>query len=407
MDDVHPDDPVFVLRRAISYRSSTSRHRLSAPLDEIALQHLHRESAASSVSSDPTNDDSKKTAPSRQEIIAAQRAATRANQRAILSAQTNSVRGMDVLLPGNAMLRSSRYEIDDKMRYSYVLPDGETYDISDIVEEELRDGGNKNDLLESVLGGRNKDRIGEKLDRVLSKIKNGRQAGIVGAVSQSRSQTTVSSRGAPSSRSRSASPASQYSLDDVATVGRSKSATPGSVGLNNQPTSSLGRAASAQATLGRSSPAPDGPRPGTTTPRQGGAPVPPPNRRQPSIASVMSDLSGYVTAPSTHPLGTPDLTAPPTPTPKQQQRRMPMIPADEFGVSHMMAIIEYKGTMKPKTPLPPLDPVDALLFGRPVDTRALHPKIADVYASGFKMLDEMDKVCFSAMFIRIVLIKLW
>jgi len=62
---------------------------------------------------------------SRQEIIAAQRAATRAIQRAmIVAAQTNSVRGMDVLLPGNAMLRSSRYDPGDRMRYSYVEPDG-------------------------------------------------------------------------------------------------------------------------------------------------------------------------------------------------------------------------------------------------------------------------------------------
>ena len=40
LDDVRLDDPVFVLRRATSYRNSTSRRRSSAPLDEIALQKL-------------------------------------------------------------------------------------------------------------------------------------------------------------------------------------------------------------------------------------------------------------------------------------------------------------------------------------------------------------------------------
>ena len=47
------------------------------------------------------------------------------------------------------------------MRYSYVEPDGETYDISDIVEEELRDNGSAgmNDL---VLG--KKDAVEEKLN---------------------------------------------------------------------------------------------------------------------------------------------------------------------------------------------------------------------------------------------------
>jgi hypothetical protein len=121
-DDIHSDDPVFILRRAISYRSSSHR-RLSAPLDEIALQHLHRESASSVGSGPTTPDDPKQRQPSRQAIIAAQRAATPANQREILSAQTNSV------------TRCGHLVIGDKMRYPYVQPDGETYDISDIVEE--------------------------------------------------------------------------------------------------------------------------------------------------------------------------------------------------------------------------------------------------------------------------------
>ena len=90
LDDVPLDDPVFVLRRATSYRNSTSRRRSSAPLDEIVLQNLHRESS-SSYSSDPQSlfDDhhnfnkhehhkQHKQPPSRQEIIAAQRAATQA-----------------------------------------------------------------------------------------------------------------------------------------------------------------------------------------------------------------------------------------------------------------------------------------------------------------------------------------
>ncbi len=121
-EDIGPDDPLFVLRRAISYRPS-SRHRSSAPLDEIALQKLHRESlSGSSVMSDSTisGHDESKRQMTKQERIVAQRIATRANQRAILSAEDNAARGLDVLLPGNAMIRSSRYEVDDRMRYSYV-----------------------------------------------------------------------------------------------------------------------------------------------------------------------------------------------------------------------------------------------------------------------------------------------
>ena len=393
MDDVNPDDPVFILRRAISYRNLTSRNRHSAPLDELALHKFHRDSYSSASSSDPnTSHDSStghnKQPTSRQEIIARQREATRANQRAILSAQTNSVRGMDVLLPGNAMLRSSRYDSTDRMRYSYVEPDGETYDISDIVEEELRDNGpaGRNDLLESVLG--RKDAVGEKLNRVLSKIKSGKQR-----------EKEWATRSSLDGSRRSAS-ISEYSMDEPAS----------DRGIRQRSVSPL--AASGTGTPPQSRSFSDkGSRPGTATPTgRPAAGTAGGNRRNPSIASVMSDLSGYDTA-ATHP-STP-FSAPssptrrsyatPTPTLKQQsgqqepksqqvpQRRI-KIPKDDFGLSHMMAVIECKGA-QPKTVLPPLHPADELLFGRPVDLEGLHPSVREIYGPGFKQLEEFDKVC--------------
>ncbi|KAJ6586805.1 hypothetical protein DFH09DRAFT_235062 [Mycena vulgaris] len=379
-EDVNPEDPMFILRRATSYRSSTTaRHRVSAGLDEIALQKLHRDSASSAGSDVVGPEEPKPRAAassglSRQEIIAAQREATRANQRAILSASTNSVRGMDVLLPGNAMIRSARYDTGDKMRYSYVQPDGESYDISDIVEEEWRDSDDNNDVLEGVLG-RNKDRIGEKLDRVLSKIQSG-----------GRQQQT--SNAAPATSLRSNSPESQYSLDDGTL--RSRSVTPGSAAL-------VSRTPIPQQTiLGRSSPSVGdgrmGVRPGTTTPT-GAKPVTTfpglAGRRQESITSIMSDdISGYATpaAPSPEsPLRTP------TPKAQQVQQKRLLIPKDDFGVSHMMAVIEFRGSA-PRKALPPLDPVDEMLFGRPVDMGSLHPKLRDIYTDAFKQMDDMDKL---------------
>lgn len=117
---------------------------------------------------------------SRQEIIAAQRAASREKQRAILSTQTNSVRGVDVLLPGNAMIQSSRYDAGDRIRYSYVQ-DGESCDVSDIIEQEFCETSgssspqHKNDLLEGVFGRhKGKEGLNERLDRVLAKIKDER-----------------------------------------------------------------------------------------------------------------------------------------------------------------------------------------------------------------------------------------
>ncbi|KAK7684558.1 hypothetical protein QCA50_012505 [Cerrena zonata] len=43
IDDVSAEDPIFILRRATTYKPS-SRHRSSAPLDELELSRLHRES---------------------------------------------------------------------------------------------------------------------------------------------------------------------------------------------------------------------------------------------------------------------------------------------------------------------------------------------------------------------------
>lgn len=203
-EDIQRDDPVFVLRRSAGVRSSirSSTSRYSTPLDEVALQQAaQRESVSdASVASDPAAP----TQPqpmTRQEIIAAQRAASRANQRAMLTAQANSEQGVDVLLPDRATLRSARTRADERMRYSYVLPDGETYDISEIVERELRqrttssEGG---DLLEGVMDTP-RNVMEEKLDRVLTKIRDDKSNGRLGV----NTNAQMLARQSPSATSRS------------------------------------------------------------------------------------------------------------------------------------------------------------------------------------------------------------
>ncbi|KAG6331524.1 hypothetical protein ID866_7566 [Astraeus odoratus] len=382
IEDVNAEDPVFILRRAISYRTSTSRHRLSAPLDEIALQHLRDSISGSSLSSDPGTtpaDDVKPRQLSRQEIIAAQRAASREKQRAILSTQSNSVRGVDVLLPGNALIRSSRYDSDEKMRYSYVQ-DGESFDISDIVEEELREtsGTHKNDLLEGAFG-RNKDGANEKIDRVLTKIKDGRLQTQT-SVSHSRFSQTDSLGSAPSTS------ASEYSADDGPAV-RSDGRTP-------TPLAGAKRTASPTAAVTSRTPTP------TSDGRYGRARSTNPPKpttvssqthphRQPSIASVMSDLSASAYATPTAQLLTPTGSPQNTTMPKAPIRR-PYIPKDDFGVSHMMAIIEIASSVN-RSIEPPLHPIEELLFGKSVEVQSLHPDIREIYSGAFQQLDEMDK----------------
>ena len=395
-EDVSPDDPVFILRRAVAYRPS-SKHRSSAPLDEIALQKLQRESlSGSSVTSDSTisaNDEPKRQL-SKQEIIAAQRAATRANQRAILSAQTNSSRGLDVLLPGNAMIRSSRYELDDRMRYSYVEPDGETYDISDIVEAEWRGEAGphkekndlaRDDLLHGVLS-RGKDGLGAKLERVLSKIKHEKGSGRA-PVSQSSSGVILDS----TDSFRSTSP-SDYSTAEGG-PSNSRAATPNANILNGRsptPTASAQRAASSSSRLSsyRTASPGESSRDHSVTPS--GTPqkgVRPPHDRQQSLASIMYEQSAYRS-------NSPGVSVPTRSMTQSSSEDRPRVvfPKDDFGLSHMLAIIELRASAAKRPELPPLDPVDELLFGREIDINTLHPKIRDIYADSFKELDEMDTV---------------
>ena len=338
--------------------------------------------------------DESKLKQSRQEIIAAQRAATRATQRAIVSAQTNSVRGMDVLLPGNAMLRSSRYDAGDRMRYSYVEPDGETYDISDVVEQEWRDMNttNKHDLLEGVFI-RNRDGISEKLDRFLLKIRKGK--------AKEKGSSPVSSADSHQLSFRSLSP-SEYSTNEAEL--RSRSITPGSGALSSRMASGNVHVEGAPTPAAYPRPLPTAKglsnddrntrsRAGTPLSNNAGSTLNPSNRRNPSIVSDNSGRSTPVHSQSNlHRVEERVKDITPIATPKSQQR-WPVIPKDDFGHANMMAIIEYKG-LRPKQPNPPLDPVDKLLFGAPLDLSSLHPQVRDIYASGFKQLEEMDKVCF-------------
>ncbi|EKM59031.1 uncharacterized protein PHACADRAFT_249196 [Phanerochaete carnosa HHB-10118-sp] len=388
-EDIGPDDPIFILRRAVAYRPSS--RRLSAPLDEIALQKLHRASLSiSSIATDSTTGpDEPKKQMSKQEIIAAQRAATRANQRAILSAQANSSRGLDVLLPGNAgMIRSSRHELDDRMRYSYMDASGTMYDISDIVEVEWQSevGSNgsttQSDLLHGVIS-RSKDGLGAKLDRVLSQVRQPRAAQHTpqpvyrdGTDSIGTPSVYSTAEGGPNT-SRSATPNAQTM--------NARSPTPTNTAVAARAASPLSRLSSYRTT---SEGASDGRRTASpsSSPHKAARPS---HDRQQSLASVMSDSSSY-RGQSPH-----RSQSPPTPrafnrAPSATKSQRMVLPKDDFGLAQMLAIIESKDMPATRADLPPLDPVDELLFGREIDLETLHPQIRDIYSSTFKQLEEMD-----------------
>ncbi|KAK8849517.1 hypothetical protein IAR55_004851 [Kwoniella newhampshirensis] len=120
--DILPSDPIFILRRVQA-----------------------RGSAGARVDGTPRQSQNAPGNRSPAEIIAAQRAASRANQNALISAHANTNQGVDVVVPDKGTFRSSRLmeANGEVIRYSYIDGDGETYDISELLEEEWGKGGEK------------------------------------------------------------------------------------------------------------------------------------------------------------------------------------------------------------------------------------------------------------------------
>ncbi|KAG8905763.1 hypothetical protein FRB99_008336 [Tulasnella sp. 403] len=388
MDDVQSGDPVFVLRRVTTYRSSTSRNRLSAaPLDDLALHHLQRESIMSdqSIQSEYTSPTESPRSPpksSQRELIAAQRAAFRANQRAILTAQANSEEGVDLMFPDKTMLRSARSGGDERMRYSYVQADGETYDISDIIEEELWDvaqsrsgsrtgrtsmdedvtinlntlaktgARNGTDLLGDVLV-KPRDVVEQRIDQVLAKIKDGKRAS---ALSVPPGENSRRSPDTPMTYEDRRSPTPRVGS------GLSRSQQSGSGSRSNTPVN----------IYSRSSPQP-------TNSRNAGN-----HSQRPSITSVVSDSNP--TEVSTPPTKS-SLTDRSTPG---SSTRPPIIMKDDFGLSKMLAVIEANASQKKPMP-PPLTEVEEMLFGPPISLDELHPVVRELYAPVFNQLEDVNQ----------------
>lgn len=440
-EDIRPDDPIFILRKATGLRNSGKSK--PAPLDDYALQKkhypghphhnnkdtLHGEPISSDVHTEENGHahPSAKTAVSpttmsRQELIAAQRFALREKQRAILSAQTNSERGVDILLPGNAMLRSTALDASgNKMRYSYVQ-DGEIYDISDIVEEERRAGKEKqssqysqqqrkDDWLEGVV---RQDALGDNLDRLLTRIKDSRAA-VVAARAQAQAQQgrilgelkTGSSLSPTTIESRRVSDLSAYSVDDQEEVGPPSDAgifpPPGQ--QQHQP-SDVGSGSRAETSPGHAVT-------GRTTPIRSASKNDSLRNKQPSAGSMHSDEGSS----STNELATPLSASSTPPTTVTQHggsaapsgrtgsvsgvrtgaagRRSPLVVKGDLGVANMITVIELNAgvnsTGYANKKFPTTDYVDNL-FGPTINLEELHPRIRDLYAGTLKQLDDMDFV---------------
>lgn len=149
VDDLRADDPVFILRQM-----QRQHHRSARPLSPTEnilanRQDERRQAELGTVAPTPSNRaleevrggaapaDLEQQGMSRQEIIAAQRAAARERRAAVLGAQANDANGVDVMLDDRSRLRSSKMLDTGRVRYSFIPVSGEEHDISAIVEDVL------------------------------------------------------------------------------------------------------------------------------------------------------------------------------------------------------------------------------------------------------------------------------
>ncbi|ORY34860.1 hypothetical protein BCR39DRAFT_515181 [Naematelia encephala] len=417
LSDLLPTDPVFFLRK-VGPRGLSSRFGL-------ADGPMQRQQQNQSDTTTTTREVDGQNPLSPQEIIAAQRAASRATQKALISAHANKQQGIDVVLPDRGTLRSSRLMEGNGeiVRYSYISGDGETYDISELLAEEwnkdddspkkgslldappLRRAGTdqsayvtapstpeptsdeSRDLLQGVLeraAGQPEDKLEQKLQRVINRVKSdssiNRTSGEpVVEPSSSSGRQTPQGRTTPQPRTLSPLP-----------EGRAADVTPRA--SDSRQANYHQTAVSVNRIISR-------------------------HRQQPSIASIMSDLSAptgqedddrgsstpMTATSSTHP--TPPISgaiftrsvssASPTP-------RAPVVYQDDFGMKAMMAVIEarareYKRAEDSKrtsgrmTDKYQVDEVEKMFYGERVDFNGIHPDIRVCFEGLGTRLDRFDK----------------
>ncbi|EPQ31683.1 uncharacterized protein PFL1_01016 [Pseudozyma flocculosa PF-1] len=155
-DDIQSTDPIFILRQVqpsdkwkgarslsptenVLLAKQEERRKMESQSFAAAAGTLRANGAASSSSDHPALGAAETKGMSRQEIIAAQRAAAHERRAAVLGAQRNAEQGVDVVLADQGRIRSSKQRDTGKFRYSYLPAEGEERDISHIIEDVLKD----------------------------------------------------------------------------------------------------------------------------------------------------------------------------------------------------------------------------------------------------------------------------
>ena len=372
-DDIQPNDPVFILRRAVGTRGP-KKGRLSGPLDEIALRQLHRESASSETSqrSSSSSQRTQRVAGSQEKVIG----------------MPNPNHGIDIVVEGGVL--KSQLNDDHETTYVFVRSDGETIGIDNVVNEELghlveHPNGGRPDLLELAITG-TPATVARRLLPVVDRLKDQGQS-LLAAPTLDRNAVPSPSVYSEHSRygSRANTPTSVPTTAAEGTAPRARSTTPTvSANRDSSPTPGAGPIAS-RATAQTSTRA-LAPSPVQFT----GSHHP-----HPSIASVMSDISAY-TSESDAPEGNSSsmrraLQASRSLTSSIEGSLSSPEPT-ESGVSRMMAIVELGAALSKPPPGPQPTELDREFLGNSLKLDELHPRVREFFEPQARDFEEINKV---------------
>lgn len=505
--DLQSTDPIFVIRRASKMNNASFGGSLRTREDSNSSLNLPERSASRASESTsvyatpiaeipPSLERAMSPQQAKQEIIAAQRAASRANQRAMLFAHKNEREGVDVILADKSRIRSSRDGVNT--RYSYIAADGANeIDISEIVENEWRSPSRQsddtsnaghsaardstsalshvtaesyssalaspltpaaylpgyynpksltseseadaeermaidrvtsaplsydqpNDYLEQALSSRGSesntsqgesgypDGIDQRLERVLSKVRKGTAspgpAGVASALRSRQQASGVVPDESASSNGRSSSHAdSGRSTPMTVTRMASFGSDRGPSYVSQMMRARSGSAAS-NGSVGRASPAPQNidrgisssgrstPQPEASTPRR------PPSKghaKQPSLASIASDVSSLNSAGPSTPATTSAGNTTSTPVSSTRNdssgsNRLAIPYREDLGIEFLMQLVEQES--EPWRSIRTESPSVAAALNGDSSFPRLNPSLAAVYDGRRQKLDDLDLV---------------
>lgn len=354
VDDIQSNDPTFVLHKSLGIKSTSGiRSKGSNHLDELALHQRYRDSTGESGLVHLSRRDSEHPIAQSDDVIVRQ----------------NADRGLDVIVREKGVVKSGRQ--GSSIRYGFIPPSGESYDIRSLLEEEWRALGDNAEAYPKL--GPNDD-ILDALCRKPSQVLR-------------QTLGRIMSRAQPSTL---AVPSRNLTDEDLSPSVYSDTGTPvvspirGEVEITPSRGAYAGQAVSANeiirdvASTGSVQAGPDSMLPPDATHTQHS------HRIHPSISSIDSDISQYTSGSDTQGEVQIENTV-------RLEVQQAMDVNQDSGLSRMLATIELEADLSRPPPPPPVPMIDKYFLGIPLSLDTLHPAARDFFEPSFRRLDDAEK----------------